>query len=450
MFGFDASNAILHWPFLPTLVRLLLALGTGVFVGLEREHRGKAGARTFTFASLIGCLGGLLGDSYALLTLALVGLFICFLNYREWKLHGSLLLTTSMALIVVTFCGVLAGKGHTFTPVATAVISAALLAWKEPISGFATGLNDNELRSAVLLAILSFIVYPVLPPHPIDPYGLIQLQETWAIVLLIAGLGFVNYVLWKIYGPRSIDITSFLGGLVNSTAAVAELSNRVREVGEAFSSLAYRGVLLATGAMLLRNSVLLAILSVQAFTHSLIPLLTMLGTSGILLLTNRREVVATPSAPPPDLKLEQPFSLKAALKFGFIFLGLSTAGLLAQRSLGVFGFYAVSVAGGLLSSASAVAAAGIAATHHEIQFPVAANGAVLASLTSALINIPLIARSGGQPRLTKAIARALLIVIALGVVGLLVRKPLEMALRPVLQFHKASAASANSLGKAPL
>jgi hypothetical protein len=31
------------------------------------------------------------------------------------------------------------------------------------------------------------------------------------------------------------------------------------------------------------------ILSVQAFTHSLIPLLTMLGTSGILLLTNRRE-----------------------------------------------------------------------------------------------------------------------------------------------------------------
>jgi uncharacterized membrane protein (DUF4010 family) len=47
-------------------------------------------------------------------------------------------LTTSMALIVVTFCGVLAGKGHTFTPVATAVISAALLAWKESITGFAT------------------------------------------------------------------------------------------------------------------------------------------------------------------------------------------------------------------------------------------------------------------------------------------------------------------------
>jgi uncharacterized membrane protein (DUF4010 family) len=74
----------------------------------------------------------------------------------------------------------------------------------------------------------------------------------------------VNYVLWKIYGPRSIDITSFLGGLVNSTVAVAELANRVRETGEAFSNLAFRGVLLATSAMILRNSVVLAILSHRA------------------------------------------------------------------------------------------------------------------------------------------------------------------------------------------
>src|SRR5580658_6191360 len=272
----DVTNTASPWPFLPTLVRLALAIGTGAFVGLEREHRGKAGARTFTFASLIGCLGGLLGNSYALLSITVIGLFVCFLNFREWKLHQSLLLTTSAALIIVGFCGVLCGKGHTFTPVATAVITAALLAWKQPITGFATGLSDIELRSAILLAILSFIVYPVLLAHPVDPYGLVQLQETWAIVLLIAALGFVNYVLWKIYGPRSIDFTSFLGGLVNSTAAVAELSSRVRQAGEGFVKLAYRGVLLAPGAMLLRNSLLLAILAVQAFTCSLIPMLIML------------------------------------------------------------------------------------------------------------------------------------------------------------------------------
>jgi hypothetical protein len=84
----------------------------------------------------------------------------CFLNFREWQLHQNLQLTTSAALIIVGFGGVLCGKGHAFTPVATAVITAALLAWKQPITGFATGLSDVELRSAVLLAILSFIVYP--------------------------------------------------------------------------------------------------------------------------------------------------------------------------------------------------------------------------------------------------------------------------------------------------
>src|SRR6202040_3646031 len=106
---------------------------------------------------------------------------------------------------------------------------------------------DMGLPSAVLLAILSFIMYLVLHAQPVGPYGLGQLEENSAPVLLIAALGFVNYVLWEIYSPGSIDITSFLGGLVNSTAAVAELSSRVREAGEGFVKLAYRGVLLATG-----------------------------------------------------------------------------------------------------------------------------------------------------------------------------------------------------------
>lgn len=85
--------------------------------------------------------------------------------------------------------GVLFGQGHTFTPVAVANITAALLAWKQPISGFAVGLSDLELRSAILL----FIIYPVLPTRAIDPWGLIEPQSTWATVLLIAALGFVNY-----------------------------------------------------------------------------------------------------------------------------------------------------------------------------------------------------------------------------------------------------------------
>jgi hypothetical protein len=66
-------------PDLPTLARPALALG--LLVGIERERRRKeAGLRTFAFASLLGAMGGLLGDSYALLALALVGVLIVLLN----------------------------------------------------------------------------------------------------------------------------------------------------------------------------------------------------------------------------------------------------------------------------------------------------------------------------------------------------------------------------------
>lgn len=70
------------FPPLPTLERLLLALALGLFVGLERERRGKeAGLRTLGFAALLGGLGGLLGEAYALLGLGLLGILIAFMNW---------------------------------------------------------------------------------------------------------------------------------------------------------------------------------------------------------------------------------------------------------------------------------------------------------------------------------------------------------------------------------
>ena len=89
----------------------------------------------------------------------------------------------------------------------------------------------------------------------------------------------ITTFLWKIYGPRGIDITSFLGGLVNSTAAVAELSRRVKESGGKLLAVAYRGCNLATAAMLLRNSLLLAILSWPALVSSLVPMVLMVSAS---------------------------------------------------------------------------------------------------------------------------------------------------------------------------
>jgi hypothetical protein len=238
---------VTHWPFLPALTRLGLAVAIGVFVGLEREHSGKAGVRTFALTSLLGSAAGMSGGFYPIASLSFTALIVALLNGRHLMMRTKMATTTSMGLILVAVCGILCGEGHVFTPVATALITAGLLAWKQPISGFVGGLTDQEVRSAILLGILTFIIYPILPSHPVDPWGLVEPQSNWASVIIIAAIGFVNYILMKWLGPRGMEITAFFGGLVNSRKVVVELTGRRRSVDSVLASSVYRGVMLATG-----------------------------------------------------------------------------------------------------------------------------------------------------------------------------------------------------------
>ena len=398
-----------------------MALSVGLFVGLERERRGKeAGLRTFGFAALMGGLGGLLGESYALLSLTLLGVLIIFLNLQTLRSEKGTELTTSAALLVTGFTGVLCGQGHTLTPVAVGVLTAALLAWKQPLSGFTLGLSEAELRSAILLAILAFVIYPALPEGSVDPWGAVEPRAAWITVILIAGIGFVNYILWKIYGAHGIELGGFLGGLVNSSVAVSELSARVRETAGQIIDVAYRSILLATAAMLLRNTLLLAILAPGALLPAALPLLLMLAACGLLTVFQRKtkRVKETPQA--PLIKLESPFSLKSALTFGLFFLALQVAGVMAQRFLGQSGVYAVSFFGGLFSSSSAVAAAAALYTKGTISGGVAGVGAVIASLASVLVNFPLVLQAR-EDKLTKRFIWVIGIILLLGVIGVLIQ-----------------------------
>ena len=243
------------WPYPEVLVRLALALSLGLLIGLERERRGKeAGLRTFGFIALLGAIGGALGENFSLLSLILTGMLTIFLNLHTMRTDQGTELTTSAAMLVTCAAGILCGQGHRLTPAATMVITTALLAWKQPLAGFSMGLSENELRSAVLLAILAIVIYPALPEGSIGPGALIEPRAAWLTVLLIAGIGSVNYILWKLYSARGIELAGFLGGLVNSSVTVSELAARVSETHGQIANAAYRGVVLATAAMIARNA----------------------------------------------------------------------------------------------------------------------------------------------------------------------------------------------------
>ena len=407
-----------EWPYAQILLRMALGLSLGLLIGLERERRRKeAGLRTFGFIGLLGTMGGAMGTAYGLSALVFAGLLSCVLNLSTLRAGQGTELTTSAAMMVTALAGVLCGQGHTLTPAAVMVIATALLAWKERLADFSMGVSESEVRSALLLAILAIVIYPALPEGAVGPWGLIEPRAAWVTVILIAGIGFFNYVLWKLYGTRGTELSGFFGGLVNSNITIIELSNRVRETGPAFAGNAYRGVLLATAAMLARNGTLLALIAPATLLGAGLPLALMLAASALLVSWSFHQRRRQGSAGTPTLHMAMPFSLPQALRYGAIFLGLHVIGALTQRQFGDAGFYVVSVLGGLLSSASAVAAAATLAEQGAISPATAGVGAVLASFTSMAFSATFVLRMRDQG-LIRRLGLSLAAVSAIGVLGL--------------------------------
>jgi uncharacterized membrane protein (DUF4010 family) len=137
----------------------------------------------------------------------------------------------------------------------------ALLSLKPALTHFDGELQVAEVRSAVLLGLLAFVIYPILPDHPIDPWHLINPREAWLTVVVIAVLGFTNYVLLKLYSSRGLYYSAVLGGMVNSTATIAELSGLLagRAENESVMALAITIDFLTIVAMFIRNLLILGI-----------------------------------------------------------------------------------------------------------------------------------------------------------------------------------------------
>ncbi len=299
------TDPAVQFPFREIAMKIALASGIGLLVGLEREWSQKEiGVRTFAITSMLGMLTSVMAPAYVLGALAGVLLLLIFLNCHSLMRDKSLELTTSICFIVVFFLGVLVGQGHTFTAATSAIFVIMLLAWKQELERFAGALKPDEIRSAVLLGLLSVVIYPLLPNQFIDPWQLVNPRQAWTIVVVIAGIGFVNYCLLRLYRTRGQYYAALLGGLVNSTAAVTELS--VSFIGRPELQQTAVAVLLLTNiAMFLRNVVILQIFAPSAVMTAIIPLGVMAAATVGLVWFRRHQ-----SVPTSQLRLSSPVSMK--------------------------------------------------------------------------------------------------------------------------------------------
>ncbi len=179
------------FPLHPLFLGFLVALGVGLLIGIDRERkkgegptRHSAGLRTFTLAALLGAVAVVSGGEL-LLAAAALGV-VAFAGLSYWRARDSDPgLTTETALVLVTLLGGLAIREPTFTA-GLGVVTAVLLAARSALHRFVlSGLTDLEVRSLLIFAAATLVVLPLLPDHPIGPYGALNLHTIWIVVILV-------------------------------------------------------------------------------------------------------------------------------------------------------------------------------------------------------------------------------------------------------------------------
>jgi uncharacterized membrane protein (DUF4010 family) len=411
-----------HFGATPIALKMGVAIGIGMLAGMEREWSNKdVGIRTFAIVALLGMLASLIGPSTAITAFVGVFLLVAAMNTRSILDDHSLEVTTSAALMVNYLLGVLVGLDHIFTPVAGAIVMTMLLAWKTELSRFAGGLQPSEIRSAVLLGLIGFVIYPVLPNRYIDPWQLFNPSDAWISVIAIAGIGFVNYVLLRVYSTRGLYFSALFGGLVNSSATIAELGARLRETGMLARTTTL--CLLTTIAMFARNLILATIFSPRSLSATLVPLFAMTVVAGLWIWRDRKIEQPVPGT----LTLTSPISLTKVLWFGAVFISIQVIGTLLTKYFGSEGMLATGAFGGLVSSASTTAAAATMAMHGKITAALAGSATVVTSLASAAVNIPIVWKTTKDKAVVRALAIKLATVIATGIAAVAVDRIFQLS-----------------------
>ncbi|MFA9517523.1 MgtC/SapB family protein [Halopenitus sp. H-Gu1] len=393
-----------------TVTRLVIATALGLFLGLEREWSQKtAGIRTFALISLLGAVFIVLESDLLLLVggvLIVAHAVLLAVRSLTREDHDGLSLTTSMSMLVAYSIGALVGEGLYIEGVTVAVLSSLLLVLKRELHEFAWGLSKEEVRSATEFAVLAFVVYPLLPDETMGPWNAIQPRVIWLLVIAISAIGFVNYVLVKRYEGRGLAVTGFFGGLVNSTAVIAEMAKRAT-VDPALRDLAIGAILLANAAMAIRNALVVAAFIPSEAITVVIPLggIAVAGVVLSMLTSDWRVNVET--------DLTSPFSLKNALTFGVLFLIVLVVSAAAQATFGIGGFVLTTFLAGLVSSGTAVTTAVTLASTGQITSTTAIWGVIAGTTASILVKVVFAATIARE--LVRPVLGYSLVLIAVGV-----------------------------------
>jgi uncharacterized membrane protein (DUF4010 family) len=360
--------------------RFLAAILIGALVGIEREKRKHddparafGGIRTHILLALTGgasaWLARALGAPWVLvstlLAVAAVGVADHVRRGRDAQEAAGGIVSEIAALAVVLF-GALVVVGDAALAVALAIAVSAVLAFRQPLHGLVERIGVEDILAVIQLLIASFIVLPLLPDRPVDPWGAINPYQLWLMVIAISALSLIGYVAIRWLGKaRGLAITGIAGGLTSSTATTLNIARGSRTGAPAVSGdAASAGVLFAWLMMIARVAVIVFATNRDLLLVAWPPLAAMGALTALLAGRHYLKGAGDPAAT-NDLPVRNPFNLASAMRFGALFAVLLVAIRIAGRVLPASGLYVVSgLAGAMdvdaitLSLASGSASAG--------------------------------------------------------------------------------------------
>jgi uncharacterized membrane protein (DUF4010 family) len=323
----------------------IFAVAIGALIGAQRERENMnrvniGGFRTYILVALMGALTALLmaftgqGWMFAVIFLSIAALTVTTYIFMAGK--DSFGVITEYLIFLTFILGFFAmTEQYRWLAIITSVGLVMVTEFGRIVNQFLKSASSEEWVDTLRFLAVIFLVYPLLPKTPIDPWGLINPSEILLLVIMISTVQFIGYYLVKTFGSsKGIVLNAFMGGLVSSTATTSTMGTMSNKLSNHTNQLV-TGVLLATlvkiGRILLILWIVAPTLFLQFIPYLILPTLILVGLSLFWYVREKEKVEIKEDI---DLGFWSPFQFLPALKMGLLFAGIK---IFSQVALDVFG-----------------------------------------------------------------------------------------------------------------
>jgi uncharacterized membrane protein (DUF4010 family) len=407
-----------------TWLRLAIALGIGLLIGIERERRkgegparSVAGIRTFAVAALLGAVSLLLGGEILLSVVVCGVLLLAAIGYyRSTEDPG---LTTEVALLLTALLGALAMRQPALAAGLGAGV-AILLAARSRMHHFARKvLTEGEFNDALMLAAATLVVLPLIPDRYIGPFAAVNPRVAWTIVILMMAIGAAGHIALRLLGPRyGLAVAGFAAGFVSSAATIGSMGERAQQT-PALLRAAVAGAVLSTVATVAQMTALLAATSLEVLRAMALPLLF----AGVVAVAyGALFMLRTAGEPAPDGgDPGRAFSFRTALLFALTITGVMFISAAIVAWLGAAGLVPAAGAAGFADAHAIAVSIGSLVAAQKISVAEAVIPILIALSTNTVTKIALAVINGGSRYAMQVVPGLVLTIMAAWLGWLLAR-----------------------------